>query len=73
MGCSPHHPAAGQVARGRAGPWRTAVPVLVGCDAPDEFPAGRQNPWGLRPCGVSMLLVSNSQRLAKYSSLCAMA
>jgi hypothetical protein len=50
MGCSPHHPAAwqdGQVARGRAGPSRQVVPVLVGSDTPDEFPAGSENPPAL--------------------------
>ena len=47
MGCSPHHPAAGQVARGRAGPARQVVPVLVGSDTPDEFPVGSENPPAL--------------------------
>ena len=55
MGSSSDHPATGEVARGRAGPWRKVVPVLVGCDAPDEFPAGRQHPWGYSSRGVSML------------------
>ena len=57
MGCSKDHPAAaqvGEVARGRAGPWRKVVPVLVDCDARYEVPTGRQNPWGFSPCGVSM-------------------
>jgi hypothetical protein len=55
-GCSPDHPAVysvAPVARGRADLWRKVVPVLVGCDARYEFPAGRQNPPGCSPCGVS--------------------
>jgi hypothetical protein len=48
MGCSPDHPAvAGQVARGWAGPSRQVVPVLVGSDTSDEFPAGSENPPAL--------------------------
>ena len=48
MGCSPDHPAvAGQVARGWAGPSRQVVPVLVGSDTSDEFPAGSENPTAL--------------------------
>jgi hypothetical protein len=68
MGCSPQHPPvwySRSVARGRAGPSRTVVPLLVGCDAPDEFPAGRQHPLGLSPCGVSSMRVTQQETTSK--------
>jgi hypothetical protein len=45
MGWSEEHLATwryGQVTRGRAGPWRTLVPLRVDGDAHDAFPAGRE-------------------------------
>jgi hypothetical protein len=43
----------------------------MGGDAPDEFPASRDNPWGLSPGGVSMLWTLLEGQHARGSALCA--
>ena len=65
MGCSPDHPADGQVAPGRADPWRKVVPARVGCDARNAFPAGRQHLWDFCPGRVSIELVPRRQSSAR--------